>query len=332
GLTSLVQGSGMVCYPFMQLAYLNAATLKTLEIEVIGEANWLAVIYGSTEIAVVYTDLVRLVLTFGDVPYSTTWAAVRDTAPFPTLSMLDVRNSAPFDDDLLFRGNGATLQNLRIPFRVIAKNILGRFDVLKRSSATTMNEVCIGKPSEADNAFMASNLDMSIEQQVHDILRVVTTLKLDVDTSGLHMLRAINAAPNSAILKHLVLANIKCTVDDIIQFIAALPSLASLSCEIQVSASMVDSIPASEHPSILYAKHYPLSSKFKRLSVPWDVDTSGEETAVVAVQLAVICPSFSYVDLSPKLRNAFNREVGWAALNEPFGAYADSLIRLVHKY
>ncbi|KAJ2351788.1 hypothetical protein GGH92_001634 [Coemansia sp. RSA 2673] len=47
--------------------------------------------------------------------------------------------------------------------------------------------------------------------------------------------------------------------------------------------------------------------------------------------LAILCPSFALLDISPKLRNPFSREIAWAAFNHPFEAYADSLRRLIYR-
>ncbi|KAJ2381725.1 hypothetical protein H4S02_006084, partial [Coemansia sp. RSA 2611] len=58
--------------------------------------------------------------------------------------------------------------------------------------------------------------------------------------------------------------------DDIIQLVAALPSLAYLSCGIRGLQAEVAAIPASKRPSRLREKHYPLSMNFRTLLVNYE--------------------------------------------------------------
>ncbi|KAJ2364226.1 hypothetical protein H4S02_010933, partial [Coemansia sp. RSA 2611] len=59
--------------------------------------------------------------------------------------------------------------------------------------------------------------------------------------------------------------------------------------------------------------------------------SSADKVAIVAMQLAVLCPKFAYVDPPPKLRNAFSREVAWASCNYSFEPYASSIRRLIYR-
>ncbi|KAJ2833208.1 hypothetical protein FBU31_001944 [Coemansia sp. 'formosensis'] len=332
GLTTIKQGQNIPCAPFIRLAYINAGTLVTLEIQNVKKVDWLALIYDGTDTPTIYADLTWLTLTIVDAPYTETWAAIEGLAPFPILKTLDVRNAYPFDDDLLFRGNGGTLQSCRVPFRAIATNAFSRFNILKRSGITKMNKIRIGAVSDEGKAFVAANAGVQIEQQVHNILEVAATLKLDNDTTDLRMFCTLRAAPSTAIIQYLELPNFKCTPDDIIQLVAALPSLVSRTCEVRGTATSIATIPTGEQPESIRAKYSPLNSNFKKLSVPWDADSVAESIAHVAITLAVVCPNFVYVDISPKLRHAFLREVAWATLHRHYEPYGDSLLRLVYKY
>ncbi|KAJ2256289.1 hypothetical protein GGI13_001246, partial [Coemansia sp. RSA 455] len=100
---------------------------KTLEIIISEEKNWLDLLYGGTETPTAYTSLTTLIVEITDIPYDAIWAAIEDGEPFPVLSALVVGGKYPFNDGLLFRGNGKTLQSLSIPFSAIARNVLGRF-------------------------------------------------------------------------------------------------------------------------------------------------------------------------------------------------------------
>ncbi|KAJ2107679.1 hypothetical protein GGI16_001434 [Coemansia sp. S142-1] len=298
GLTSITHGSNISCAPFASLAHLNARTLKTLEIIISEEKNWLDLLYGGTETPTAYTSLTTLVVEITDIPYDAIWAAIEDGEPFPVLSTLVVEGKYPFNDGLLFRGNGKTLQSLSIPFSAIARNVLGRFSVLKRSGVTRMAQICIGDVTEMDTEFLAGRA---------------------------------GTAPTTAILQHLRISKLQCSVTDFIKMIVALPSLVSFTCDIHAFGPDIEEIPANDRPSILRAKYYPLSSNFRVLRVPDIADGLVSMVADAAKIIAILCPNFAQVDLSLKLRNKFSREVAWAMVSDPFEPYANSLRRLVYR-
>ncbi|KAJ2862849.1 hypothetical protein GGH94_004004 [Coemansia aciculifera] len=252
---------------------------QALEIKVVAEADWLALIYGSSETLAIYADLTWLILTVADVP-----------------------------------------------------NAFSRFYIFKHSSIMRMNKIRIGAVTDLDRTFVVENVGVRIEQQMYSVLEASTMLKLDGDTTNFRMFIAICTASSTAILQHLELANFKCTTDDIIQLVAALPSLVSPTCEVRGTVASIAAIPTSENPASLQAKYNPLSSNFKKLSVSWDADSVAENIAHAAIPLAIVCPAFVYVDISPNLRYAFSHEVSWATFRHLYKSYADSLLRLTYEY
>ncbi|KAJ2405056.1 hypothetical protein GGI10_005430 [Coemansia sp. RSA 2530] len=331
GLVSIKQEPGMDSASFAQLAYRNASTLKHLAIEVATEADWRSLIYGGTEAPVVYANLAWLELRIKQVPYTETWAAIKELVPFPVLLTLDVCGEYPFDDDLLFRGNGATLRTLRLPFGAMTRDILARFNVFKRCDSIQMSSICLGPASVEDNAFIAQRATESIGKQMHLILGATTSLILSDNTSGLALTKAIYAVPSTSALRSLVYTNLVFDLTHIIHIIAALPSLASFTCEVRGLSSNIGDIPANERPEALRSAYYPLSKPFGELHVPYTAASSADKVAIVAMQLAVLCPKFAYVDLQPKLRNAFSREVAWASCNYSFEPYASSIRCLIYR-
>ncbi|KAJ2431831.1 hypothetical protein GGF41_000356, partial [Coemansia sp. RSA 2531] len=221
GLTSIAHGSNISCAPFASLAHLNARTLKTLEIIISEEKNWLDLLYGGTETPTAYTSLTTLVVEITNIPYDAIWAAIEDGEPFPVLSTLVVEGKYPFNDGLLFRGNGKTLQSLSIPFSAIARNVLGRFSVLKRSGVARMAQICIDDVTEMDTEFLAGRAGVPIEQQVHRILEVATLLDYTGDTTNAQTFSSIKTAPTTAILQHLRISKRQCFVTDFIKMIVA---------------------------------------------------------------------------------------------------------------
>ncbi|KAJ2242560.1 hypothetical protein GGI13_006920, partial [Coemansia sp. RSA 455] len=71
------------------LAYRNASTLKTLEVRISVEEDWLDLIYGDANVLAVYADLVSLTLDISEEPYSALWTTFDNVEPFPALAKLD---------------------------------------------------------------------------------------------------------------------------------------------------------------------------------------------------------------------------------------------------
>ncbi|KAJ2414202.1 hypothetical protein GGF41_005826, partial [Coemansia sp. RSA 2531] len=203
GLTSITHGLNVSCAPFAKLAYRNATTLKTLDLRMADKTEWTDLIYGGTTTSASYTSLISLALAISGISYSVTWTAIKDVAPFPVLSTLDISGGYPFDDDLLFRGNGGTMKSLRIPFSAIARNMLDRFRVLQRSGVTQMTRVCIDEVTEVDKEFLTANTGVSVERPIHHILEVATALRTNDDLIDYRVYLAICNIPRTAILQRL---------------------------------------------------------------------------------------------------------------------------------
>ncbi|KAJ2028284.1 hypothetical protein IWW57_002231, partial [Coemansia sp. S610] len=226
GLTSITRGKNVSNSAFSRLAYLNAGTLKTLEI-LLTEVDWLDLIFGDTDDPVVYANLASLKLEIGEIPYGITWAAIEAVEPFPVLATLELSGGYPFADDLLFRGNGGTLQNLCLPFSALCRNALGRFNVLRRSAVTRMNSIRIDEAVDADQAFLIENADFAFEQQVHHILEVAYSLVLPSDPEEYRLYHSLLSAPKAAILQRLDFGDLVFSASGLFEVVAALPSLST---------------------------------------------------------------------------------------------------------
>ncbi|KAJ2086460.1 hypothetical protein GGI09_006687 [Coemansia sp. S100] len=332
GLTSITNGVNVACAPFARLIYLNAPTLKTIGFRLAAEDDWRNMIYGHLETPAFYLRLTTLTLTIVDIPFDTTWAAIDGVVSFPALSTLDISDRYPFDDDLLFRGNGRTMKNLRLPFRAMARNILTRFNILKRSGVSRMDSVSIGAIYNEDIAFMAERADILTNQQVHQILETATKFSVTNEISDGDISRAILVAPNTSILQHLEFGSrVEVLCYGVIGFIAALPSLVSLTCSL-TDRRLADKVaPQSKYPRSLLSTRYPLSVNFRFLRVHHTTNASASTIAKISMLVAIACPNFSHVDVAPELRNAFSREIAWGTYNRPFEPYADSICHLIYK-
>ncbi|KAJ2107577.1 hypothetical protein GGI16_001475 [Coemansia sp. S142-1] len=330
GLTRLIQQSNLASAPFAVLAYRNAGTLKELRIRTGTQANWRALIYGTTRTPTVYSSLTTFTMGVGNIPFHTSWAAINNVEPFPALSKLEISEEYPFGDGLFFRGNGATLKNLRIPFCVISRNALGKSGILGRNGVRQMNSVVIGVPTDSAKTFPHNRVGDAIRQQVHRLLEVTTTLKLRKDMTDFHVVSAICTAPGTAIIQNLEFTSLSFDLDRVIEIVSALPSLVSLTCQVHGTGTRLKSIPEDKLPSTLHAKHYPLSSKFRKLRLTKHASLPAIELVLVAMLIATLCPNLSHVKLRPYCRTAFCNAVNEAMAKTSFQPYVDSLQRLLN--
>ncbi|KAJ1649815.1 hypothetical protein GGF38_006000 [Coemansia sp. RSA 25] len=177
---------------------------------------------------------------------------------------------------------------------------------------------------------MAANADTPIRQQINRILEVSLSLTILSDSGSHHMYSAICTASNAAVIQSLYFSKLAFDASQIIRTIAALPSLVSFTCSVSGCGPEIEATLTSERPSILHAKHYPLSRRFMKLCVSYGASASAKNLAQAAMLLAVVCPSLRTVEVSPTLRNDFSREIAWAMLNSVYRPYADRLRGLIY--
>ncbi|KAJ2750497.1 hypothetical protein GGI19_005075 [Coemansia pectinata] len=206
---------------------------------------------------------------------------------------LAISSVYPLDDDTLFRGNGRTLRNLRLPFDAIARNTLGRFDVLEHSDITQVSSIHI---VQTPDTYEPTSSEDFVGDQIHRMLETSPILKLYCGTSTGNMFNILCNAPSTAILQHLTLFDQFCSISDIISIVSALLSLVGLTTEIRGSTTRIGLIPESEH---------------------------------LGIQIAVVCPNLAHVDIPLELHKGFRGKVTWSSKNGPFKPYGNALRRLI---
>ncbi|KAJ2071015.1 hypothetical protein GGH13_003635 [Coemansia sp. S155-1] len=325
GLTSITHGINVPCSPIARLAYYNAPTLRELHIVPTGPNDWSSLITCGKLAPASYTSLVSLSMVIINTSLSG-WTTAKGAIPFPVLSRLVIGGAYPFADDTLFRGNRGTLQKLSISCHALTRNALGRSGLFEPGGLAQLNPIhtilVTGEP------YLTTSTGL-ISEQLHRVLESSTVLKLNCHAVSGNMFSSLCTAPSTAILRHLTLYNRPCTLNDVVSIVSALPSLVSLTCRIKGSATRIGLIPENESPGILHGKHYPLSRNFRVLHVPSVKNADIGKVSIVAMQIAVVCPSFAYMYLPLELRKGFRGKVNWSSRNGPFKLYGDALRRLI---
>ncbi|KAJ2683628.1 hypothetical protein IWW39_005388 [Coemansia spiralis] len=82
---------------------------------------------------------------------------------------MTLEDDYPFGDDLLFRGNGPTLRKLYIPFRMLVKNVLGRFNYPRANiSFRRLNALRDDSDDEDENGW-SDDYDYDLDNMIYCI-------------------------------------------------------------------------------------------------------------------------------------------------------------------
>ncbi|KAJ2637346.1 hypothetical protein GGF44_002966 [Coemansia sp. RSA 1694] len=295
GLTSITQGDSVKSESIALLAYHNGHTLRALSLKLIGKAEWLVLIRSDDSAPMIYGNLTSLSLARNYSEDASAWPAVKDVVPFPVLSMLSISGNYLYGSNVLLRASDWAFESSGVPFSTLEQDLLGKLGVRERSGVMWVK-----------SAHVSHELDEHavIKQRFHRILNMAATQETESSTASMHIHAAIT--PSTAILQHLNLSYLGFDTIAIFGIISAFPNLASLACNICGPAKRIGLIPKSERPSALRTKYHPLSGSFRKLQVTNATKDLIAMVAIIAMQLAVVCPSFAHTYIKPELRKAFN--------------------------
>ncbi|KAJ2790024.1 hypothetical protein GGI18_002056 [Coemansia linderi] len=224
---------------------------------------------------------------------------------------------------------------------MVYRKIPGHFGVFELSGVTRMNSISIGSMEVGNEGRHAPGTAVSfIDKQVHRVVEVATVLRLGDGTPTRQLYNAILTAPRTLTVQHLDFRGFPFAAKNAVEIIAALPNLVSLTCRIEETISTIDEMPEDEYPSALLERYGNLNNSFRKLVLVNVVDEEYDyesmddvltgEIAIVVVQIAVLCPNLTHVDIPEEMHSVFGREIAWAMLNRPFSPYAYSLRRLLY--
>ncbi|KAJ2259983.1 hypothetical protein GGI01_003292 [Coemansia sp. RSA 376] len=328
-LTTIMSGPNNDYTSFAMLAYLNSRSLTSLVTRMHKERDWLDLIYGDTKVPAVFSRLKRLSLYITKADYNGTWAGVKGVEMFPNLSSLEVTGAYLFVDDLLFRGNGATLQILHVPFKLVATNILGELGILDRKGVTRMRRIRFAKVTESDREHIKANGREVIARQLYRVMDVTTSLYLSCDGPDYKMYREMIITPCVSSIQHLNVGKPIYQHNHVIRVIRALPNLVSFTATIGNYERLGDDTECCRKAEDLYREFYPLGSAFRILRVLSTLWYTGYQIAEEVIRIAIVCPKPLLVYVPSDKEELFKTAVSEAIASEEFAPYADSLRHLI---
>ncbi|KAJ2580524.1 hypothetical protein GGH95_002544 [Coemansia sp. RSA 1836] len=244
---------------------------------------------------IVYPKLQRLTFTSweqGKIEYR---PKIDQVVPFPALNRLCINMEYPFGDDLLFRGNCETLEQLHIELDMQTIVMLKKYKVFAGGSCSSSNKF----------------------KRLRNISAECTTHRIGGEPFASYLFTNFVAGMSSA--------NQTLSFDD------GNAMKYSLKCEFAGLGPDYDRTPVADRPARARMSCVNASKHFKHMTLlGYLVDM--RNVAECAILLALACPKLSNFDIMDSLKLEFNNEINRALQSEPYNQYADNVQHLLFKH
>ncbi|KAJ2097337.1 hypothetical protein GGI16_004587 [Coemansia sp. S142-1] len=303
------------------LVHKCANTLVSLN-AVISNAKTL--FYDANENIVVYPQLEVLSLAATTGAFTSDRVSVPNVLPLPSLKSLYVGIPYLYTDDVLFRGNSASLKGLVINIDQNTVNVLNRNQVFRNNYKNL--KVIIEKTYPDEDLTLISDADMN--KFFSSLVGTARTLKLASEVSFNYLIAA--APPNGfEYLQALCITKDNMALFDVLRLLKALPSLIKIACGFDSLGSELENIAANDLPNYITSTY---CNTGKNLQIISNQGIGGLVRPVVTeyvILLALVCPKLRRVDLTPDGISDFQGKVAKALQSIPYSKYTSELDRLL---
>ncbi|KAJ2040372.1 hypothetical protein IW146_007255 [Coemansia sp. RSA 922] len=312
---------------FEALLHRNASTLKSLNIVNTPSETIINIFETSDGDPVAYPVLKKLVLTSMNKVPKPKYSLEDSPVLLPKLVDLSVKWGHPFHDDVLFRGNNATLEQAILMLDTEFMAVLNKFKVFGQSNRPRLQHVTVwndplssGDKVEQGRLFSLFALDMA--SKVPSLI-LQSRFPAGVFVDGIMQQPAIHN------LRCLKLINATLSFGTLLTLIESLPNLH----EIAIMKLSPEQKYSEMTPRILlehlHTSYYPLSNQLQYVKYfAGNMSSSMEHDTLCSMLLALLCPRFTRFVVCGWLRKKYNRSIRKAIRTEPFINYADRLSRL----
>ncbi|KAJ2883192.1 hypothetical protein H4R27_002935 [Coemansia aciculifera] len=309
------------------LIHRNSSTLNSLTmVNTPGETiiNIFETPYGES---VAYLMLEKLALTSMNKVPKPKYSLEDSPVLLPRLINLTIKWGHPFHDDVLFRGNNATLERVVLMVDVEFMAILNKFKVFGESNrprlqhATLWNDP-LSQGDKLEQGRLFSLFALGMASKVPSLL-LQSRFPTDVFVNGITQQPAIHS------LRRLKLINSTLSFGTLLTLIESLPNLH----EIAIMKLAPEQKYSEMTPRILlehlHTSYYPLSNQLQYVKYfAGNMSNSMEHDTMCSMFLALLCPRFTRFVVGGWLRKKYNRSIRKVIRTEPFIDYADRLGRL----
>ncbi|KAJ2061211.1 hypothetical protein GGI17_003246 [Coemansia sp. S146] len=252
-----------------------------------------------------------------------------DTVPFPSLRRLYVGANYPFGDDVLFRGNSATLEYLSLALYQETVAILSAhcvFTPISHPHLQCVNIIPLSSGTRNDFATPIAYLEYVMSISPGASVRQIA----DMRSIRNAIIPALSVLGNYACIQVLSLPYTELSLWDTISLIKSLPLLSDLATKNSNLGELPLGVSTPDLPEYVRSNYAPMGKRLRcwHISYFWSYDTV--EVVTVALLLALACPNFDYAVVDDyNLKETFMK-VMREKIDEPgFSQDAPRLRRLI---
>ncbi|KAJ2571840.1 hypothetical protein GGH95_004143 [Coemansia sp. RSA 1836] len=234
----------------------------------------------------------------------------------------------PFGDDVLFHGNAATLEYLKIELDPEMVAILKRHKVFAHTSHPKLQCVNINlRFSDAPGAFATASEYMQFALSIAPRASVLAIPYLS--SFGGRLTTELDILGGHDSIQFLSLYSATLPFWDVVNLVKSLPLLSDLETGEPVLDKSPQGVTLAQLPEYARSTYAPMGKRFRCWHITFSPSTRLDNLATCVLVLALICPNFDYTAVDRSHREQFMQEMKKQIAEPWFSPDAPRLRRLL---
>lgn len=259
-----------------------------------------------------------------------------NVVPFPRLQRLSVDPVYPYDDDVLFRGNHNTLEQLCVPFTSYTMAIFAKYQVFDQQRYGRLKLIKVDNVHEFGERGLAEDSSIpsgKLKQQIYNVLNNTETFYINnpKDTDIIKsMFLPIDLTPSISNLQQVSFGRMPLHLGRVLDLVRCLPNLVHLACD-AIAPIVLDNTTELEYSicqrtSFRYSLEKPLNRNLRSLTCPGKYHSNYSQSIdYVFLLLATTCPEFTFSSVPSSYGDGLRSTVYFSLSEHPFGKYQEYL-------
>ncbi|KAJ2074840.1 hypothetical protein IW146_001607 [Coemansia sp. RSA 922] len=260
--------------------------------------------------------------------WPTRMAVIKDIVPFPRLLRLSLLLDYPFGDDILFRGNAATLEYLELSLLPKTVSKLKKYKVFTPTSHPNLQCVKL----DTGRGYIP-NIFATVAEYLKFVVSIAPGASVrqivDLDKYPGDCNLALLILKNHGCIQILSLPYMPLSIWQAITLVESLPLLSDLTTNAPVLGELPQSLSIAELPEYVRSNYAPMGKRFRCWNVCGGPERDYEEIATCVLLLALACPNFDYAALYRDYRKPFMKVMQDKIAEPEFSQDAPRLRRLL---
>ncbi|KAJ2488383.1 hypothetical protein IWW37_004846 [Coemansia sp. RSA 2050] len=277
---------------------------------------------------VIYPNMQFLTLTDRCILVPSELPCTARVAPFPNLVSLRVDMLYPFGDDVMFRGNSATLQFMEVTPDPVLLTTLHNYKVFDEGKYKALRHLCFNQvvnesidttaPAPMMAKFLGKlaepvqTMSLNISIEAKDLVAMVAANK-----QGFHNLQILKAR------------SAQMSLFDMLCLLKGLPSLATIDCSVADMGSELDHIAPEKLPDYVVSNYNNIGKHFQTWRADFSRGSNYSRMTVYSMLLAMVCLKFTKVESPHMGVSSFCEDISKALRSGAFHKYALHLNKLL---